>query len=236
MNSSSIGSARVASGTSRPRLPRARPAAQRAISPGLQRPQRVDRDHDERRPWRPAVKPLVPSSWSASSPTTTPATTPSTSATTSDDGHPGAVQPAAYVGAQVVDEVGQPVLEEPRLRSGAGIGRGRHAGRLAPRRTWGVITIMDVAASEETVSDYLLAHSTAQDDVLARLAEETRTHLPGRLRHADHRRRGRAADDAGPAHRRAERRRGRHLHRLLLDLHRPRPGRRRPAAGLRRQR
>jgi caffeoyl-CoA O-methyltransferase len=37
-----------------------------------------------------------------------------------------------------------------------------------------VITIMDVAASEETVSDYLLTHSTAQDDVLARLAEETR--------------------------------------------------------------
>jgi caffeoyl-CoA O-methyltransferase len=38
-----------------------------------------------------------------------------------------------------------------------------------------VITIMDVAASQDTVSDYLLAHSTAQDDVLARLAEETRT-------------------------------------------------------------
>jgi predicted O-methyltransferase YrrM len=38
-----------------------------------------------------------------------------------------------------------------------------------------MITIMDVAASEETVSSYLLAHSTAQDDVLARLAEETRT-------------------------------------------------------------
>ncbi len=34
---------------------------------------------------------------------------------------------------------------------------------------------MDVAASEETVSDYLLAHSTAQDEVLSRLAEETRT-------------------------------------------------------------
>jgi caffeoyl-CoA O-methyltransferase len=38
-----------------------------------------------------------------------------------------------------------------------------------------VITIMDVTASAETVSDYLLAHSTAQDEVLARLAEETRT-------------------------------------------------------------
>jgi caffeoyl-CoA O-methyltransferase len=37
-----------------------------------------------------------------------------------------------------------------------------------------VITIMDVAASEETVSDYLLSHSSAQDDVLTRLAEETR--------------------------------------------------------------
>src|SRR3954468_22323375 len=32
---------------------------------------------------------------------------------------------------------------------------------------------MDTDASPETVSDYLLAHSTAQDDVLARLAEET---------------------------------------------------------------
>jgi caffeoyl-CoA O-methyltransferase len=37
-----------------------------------------------------------------------------------------------------------------------------------------VITIMDVAASHDAVSDYLLAHSTAEDDVLARLAEETR--------------------------------------------------------------
>jgi caffeoyl-CoA O-methyltransferase len=37
-----------------------------------------------------------------------------------------------------------------------------------------VITIMDTDASHDTVSDYLLAHSTAQDDVLARLAEETR--------------------------------------------------------------
>jgi caffeoyl-CoA O-methyltransferase len=37
-----------------------------------------------------------------------------------------------------------------------------------------VITIMDVAASEETVSAYLLAHSTAQDELLSRLAEETR--------------------------------------------------------------
>jgi caffeoyl-CoA O-methyltransferase len=38
-----------------------------------------------------------------------------------------------------------------------------------------VLTIMDTDASPETVSDYLLAHSTAQDDVLSRLAEETRT-------------------------------------------------------------
>jgi predicted O-methyltransferase YrrM len=37
-----------------------------------------------------------------------------------------------------------------------------------------VITIMDIEASQDTVSDYLLAHSTAQDGVLARLAEETR--------------------------------------------------------------
>jgi len=37
---------------------------------------------------------------------------------------------------------------------------------------------MDVDASEESVSDYLLAHSTAQDDVLTRLAEETRTTFP----------------------------------------------------------
>jgi caffeoyl-CoA O-methyltransferase len=33
---------------------------------------------------------------------------------------------------------------------------------------------MDTSASPDTVSDYLLAHSSAQDDVLARLAEETR--------------------------------------------------------------
>ena len=64
---------------------------------------------------------------------------------------------------------------------------------------------MDIAASEETVSDYLLAHSTAQDDVLARLAEETRSTFPDSARHADQRRRGRAADDAGPAHRCTER-------------------------------
>ncbi len=37
---------------------------------------------------------------------------------------------------------------------------------------------MDVAASEETVSDYLLAHSTAQDEVLVRLAEETARTFP----------------------------------------------------------
>jgi caffeoyl-CoA O-methyltransferase len=36
-----------------------------------------------------------------------------------------------------------------------------------------VLTIMDVAVSEETVGDYLLAHSTAQDDILAALADET---------------------------------------------------------------
>jgi predicted O-methyltransferase YrrM len=38
-----------------------------------------------------------------------------------------------------------------------------------------VITIMDVDASHDTVSDYLIAHSAPEDDVLARLAEETRT-------------------------------------------------------------
>jgi len=37
---------------------------------------------------------------------------------------------------------------------------------------------MDVEASEEAVSDYLLAHSTAQDDLLKRLAEETRSTFP----------------------------------------------------------
>jgi caffeoyl-CoA O-methyltransferase len=41
---------------------------------------------------------------------------------------------------------------------------------------------MDIAASEETVSDYLLAHSTAQDDVLSRLAEETRRAFPDAAR------------------------------------------------------
>src|SRR4051812_7706721 len=37
---------------------------------------------------------------------------------------------------------------------------------------------MDVEASPETVSDYLLAHSAAEDGVLARLAEETRASFP----------------------------------------------------------
>src|SRR6188472_915738 len=48
-----------------------------------------------------------------------------------------------------------------------------HSGRTSYRDD--VITIMDVEASHDTVSDYLLAHSAAEDDVLARLAEETRT-------------------------------------------------------------
>src|SRR3954467_6888798 len=34
---------------------------------------------------------------------------------------------------------------------------------------------MDVDASHDTVSDYLLTHSAPEDDLLARLAEETRT-------------------------------------------------------------
>ena len=34
---------------------------------------------------------------------------------------------------------------------------------------------MDVDASQDTVSDYLIAHSAPEDDLLARLAEETRT-------------------------------------------------------------
>jgi caffeoyl-CoA O-methyltransferase len=37
---------------------------------------------------------------------------------------------------------------------------------------------MDLDASEERVSDYLLAHSTAEDDLLAELAEETRRRFP----------------------------------------------------------
>src|SRR3954447_7696971 len=37
---------------------------------------------------------------------------------------------------------------------------------------------MDVDASPDSVSDYLLAHSAPEDDVLARLAEETRTAFP----------------------------------------------------------
>jgi caffeoyl-CoA O-methyltransferase len=41
-----------------------------------------------------------------------------------------------------------------------------------------VITIMDIDTSEQVVSDYLLAHSTAQDAVLGRLAEETRSTFP----------------------------------------------------------
>ena len=41
-----------------------------------------------------------------------------------------------------------------------------------------VLTIMDVSVSEKTVSDYLLAHSSAEDDVLAELAEETGRSFP----------------------------------------------------------
>src|SRR3954462_953394 len=37
---------------------------------------------------------------------------------------------------------------------------------------------MDIEAAPDTVSDYLLAHSVAEDDVLARLAAETRTTFP----------------------------------------------------------
>src|SRR5262245_11716491 len=37
---------------------------------------------------------------------------------------------------------------------------------------------MDVDATHDTVSSYLLAHSAPEDDVLARLAEETRTTFP----------------------------------------------------------
>ena len=37
---------------------------------------------------------------------------------------------------------------------------------------------MDIDASEQVVSDYLLAHSSAQDDVLRRLADETGSSFP----------------------------------------------------------
>ena len=53
---------------------------------------------------------------------------------------------------------------------------------------------------------------------------------------ADRRRPGRPADAAHPPRRRPPGGRGRHVHRVLVDLHRPRPGARRPPAVLRRQR
>ena len=63
-------------------------------------------------------------------------------------------------------------------------------------------------------------------------------HAPARTgrRHAGRRRPGCPADAADPPRRRAARRRGRDVHRLLVDLHRPRPGAGRQPAVLRRQR
>ena len=60
--------------------------------------------------------------------------------------------------------------------------------------------------------------------------------LGDRSRMQIERRPGSAAQLAHPARRRPQRRRGRHVHRLLVDLHRPRPRRRGQAAVLRRER
>ena len=68
------------------------------------------------------------------------------------------------------------------------------------------------------------------------LAAETAGALPGTCGHADRPGAGHVHDPADPAHRCPQGPGDRHLHRVLRDLHRPRPGRRRQADLLRRQR
>ena len=106
---------------------------------------------------------------------------------------------------------------------------GVHA--VAPVRQTGGMDIVSPA-----INDYLLAHSEPADEVLRDLADGDPPRARWRGGDADQPRRGRAADHAGPAGRRPERGRGRDVHRLLLDLHRPWPRRRRATALLRRQR
>ena len=93
------------------------------------------------------------------------------------------------------------------------------------------------ASSPPAIADYIAARTAPPDDVLARArSDRDARRLGDRRRMQVERRPGGAAHAAHPARRRSRRRRGRHVHRLLVDLHRPRPGARRAPAVLRRQR
>ena len=85
------------------------------------------------------------------------------------------------------------------------------------------------------LAEYLVGHGSPPDAVQLALIEETRA-LGAVVGHADRARAGRVPHAADPDRRRAVRGRGRHVHRLLGAVHRPRPRRRRPAAVLRRVR
>ena len=85
------------------------------------------------------------------------------------------------------------------------------------------------------IAAYVADHTAPPDDVLVALREPD-----GRARRrgpdADQRRSGRPAHAVDPGRRRPPGDRGGNVHRLLVDLHRPRSAARRPAAVLRRER
>ena len=74
---------------------------------------------------------------------------------------------------------------------------------------------------------YAVEHGARQDDVLRRLADETERELGDVAIMQIAPRPGRLHDPAGPRDGGAAGARARHVHRLLGDLHRPRPARRR---------
>ena len=84
--------------------------------------------------------------------------------------------------------------------------------------------------------DYLVAHRSERDPVLAELAQGDRGGTRSDQHDADRARAGRLHDHAGARHRRALRRRGGHVHRLQRAVRRARLARRRPLAVLRHQR
>ena len=89
---------------------------------------------------------------------------------------------------------------------------------------------------DSAVGQYLLAHSTWSDDVLDALAVETRELTGDSARMQISPEQGAFMTMLTRLVGATVRGRGRHVHRLLVDLHRPGPGRRRPAAVLRRER
>ncbi len=98
---------------------------------------------------------------------------------------------------------------------------GLSATRSAERRGVSKYTALD-----DDLHAYMVAQGARQDEVLARVQAETAAHGLARG-DADRARPGRVHGDPHPRHRRAGGARDRHLHRLLGDLDRPRPGARR---------